>query len=216
MMTHWKNFSKKNSPMRCIPQNDQRIVGIILSHVCWGTLGPPPSSPVGPLGVPDTGAEKGGGSGRGARENPPPRAQSQFSPTPKMRATVPWASASFSKPHCRCAFVCLCVCVCVRAFCVDVVVCLPVWRLMQHVNWQCCLSCDGRSVRPLSWLRAPSGFVCTDVPKSSLAQMFPRQHGSDPATRATRFLALDKCEHRPGTWWKRGYLQVLCCRAGTP
>ena len=56
--------------------------GIILSHICCGTSGPPQTSPVSPLGVPVTGAEKGGGgSGRGARTTPPPRA-SQFPPSP--------------------------------------------------------------------------------------------------------------------------------------
>ena len=37
-----KIFSRKNfSPHMC-SQNDQRDVGIILSHVCWGRTPPPP------------------------------------------------------------------------------------------------------------------------------------------------------------------------------
>ena len=37
-----KNFLKKNfTPIVCI-QNDQRVMGIILRCVCWGTPRPPP------------------------------------------------------------------------------------------------------------------------------------------------------------------------------
>ena len=85
MMTHQlrrkaaeKTFFQKKIPPRYIPQNDQRIMGIILSHICCGTSGPPPNLPVSllgvtvsPSGVPVTGAQKGrGGCGKGARTTP--------------------------------------------------------------------------------------------------------------------------------------------------
>ena len=35
-------FSPKNFPPHMCSQNDQRDVGIILSHVCWGRTPPPP------------------------------------------------------------------------------------------------------------------------------------------------------------------------------
>ena len=35
-------FSRKNFPPHMCSQNDQRDVGIILSHVCWGRTPPPP------------------------------------------------------------------------------------------------------------------------------------------------------------------------------
>ena len=47
------------SPLDPPPPEGALIVRIILSHMCWGT--PPPTSPVGPSGVPVTGALKGSG-----------------------------------------------------------------------------------------------------------------------------------------------------------
>ena len=37
-----KFFSRKKFPPHMCSQNDQRDVGIILSHVCWGRTPPPP------------------------------------------------------------------------------------------------------------------------------------------------------------------------------
>ena len=37
-----KIFSRKKFPPHMCSQNDQRNVGIILSHVCWGRTPPPP------------------------------------------------------------------------------------------------------------------------------------------------------------------------------
>ena len=37
-----KCFSRKNVPPHMCSQNDQRDVGIILSHICWGWTPPPP------------------------------------------------------------------------------------------------------------------------------------------------------------------------------
>ena len=68
-------------------QNDQRDVGIILSHVCWGRTPPPPPSRHGRLGSPSphpppgTATKEGeGGVGEmGFRAIPP--LQSNFLPT---------------------------------------------------------------------------------------------------------------------------------------
>ena len=79
-----------------IPQIDQRMVGIILSHICCGTSGPPP--PPAPLsacwevaisllGVLVTGAQSGGGGGPGKaheRHPPPTPRASQFSASPSV------------------------------------------------------------------------------------------------------------------------------------
>ena len=70
-----RNFFKKNFP-HDTHQNDQRIVGIILGHVCWGTSGPPPPPPnllrwpVG--GARPVSPEVGGGGvwKRGSNDNP--------------------------------------------------------------------------------------------------------------------------------------------------
>ena len=79
-------FPKKFPPY--IPQNDQRIVSIILSHTCCGTLGPPPNLPcqlVGghrqPVGGPRHKSPKGGGSRKGARTTPPPPPRKPISPS---------------------------------------------------------------------------------------------------------------------------------------
>ena len=39
-----KFFKRKFTPLVYV-QNDQRIMGIILSYVCWGTPPPPGDSP---------------------------------------------------------------------------------------------------------------------------------------------------------------------------
>ena len=60
--------------------------GIILSHMCWGTSGPPPPPIRQPIGVPVTGALKWGGSGKGTPTTPapppPPSARKPFSSNP--------------------------------------------------------------------------------------------------------------------------------------
>ena len=79
MMTHYlrrgaarKKFFQKKIPLRYIPQNDQRIVGNILSHMCWSTSGLP-NLPRWAHGGPRHGTPEGkGGSGKGAPTTPPP------------------------------------------------------------------------------------------------------------------------------------------------
>ena len=93
MMTHQLRFSKKNSPM-IHTSKDQRIVGIILSHICCGTSGTsPPNSPVSPLGVavstsgsPSREPGRGGGiQERGSNDPPPPRSCKPNFPCPLRR-----------------------------------------------------------------------------------------------------------------------------------
>ena len=62
-------------------------LGIILSHICCGTSGPPalPTSPVSPLGVPVPGAPKGGGPGKGLNPPPPPPAPAHKPVFPQPR-----------------------------------------------------------------------------------------------------------------------------------
>ena len=74
-------FSRKNFPPHMCSQNDQRNVGIILSHICWGRT---PSSRHGDQG--------GGGGQMGFRAISPP--QSNFLPalSPRDRqVTTPGA-----------------------------------------------------------------------------------------------------------------------------
>ena len=84
-------FFQKNFPHDTDLKMISASWGIMLSHFCCGTSGPPPppqTSPVSPLGVtaspsgvPVTGAQKGGGSRKGARTTlPPPPAQANFPP----------------------------------------------------------------------------------------------------------------------------------------
>ena len=80
-----KFLFSNNFPMM-IPQNDQRILRIILSHICWGTSGPPtaPNLPCQPVGGPRHGSPEGRGGGlqeRGSNAPPLPRT-SQSSPSP--------------------------------------------------------------------------------------------------------------------------------------
>ena len=62
-------FSRKNFPPHMCSQNDQRDMGIILSHVCWGRTPPPP--PARQVGQPQPkppsrhGDQGGGGGGLG-------------------------------------------------------------------------------------------------------------------------------------------------------
>ena len=66
-------------------QNDQCVTAIILRYICWGTVDPPPHPPT-PCG-PVRGSSHGshppwGGSGKGARTNPPLRKPSPHPFTP--------------------------------------------------------------------------------------------------------------------------------------
>ena len=78
----WKKFFHKKFPPHMCSQNDQRDVGIILSHVCWGRTPPPPprhgrkGSPS-PNPPPGTATKEGeGGVGQmGLRAIPPPAKQ---------------------------------------------------------------------------------------------------------------------------------------------
>ena len=45
-------------------QNDQRVMGIILRYVCWGTHGPPSRRPGDPGGIYTLHLHSGGGGGR--------------------------------------------------------------------------------------------------------------------------------------------------------
>ena len=79
-----KNFSLKNFPPHMCSQNDQRDVGIILSHVCWGRTPPPRHGRKGspsPNPPPGTATKEGeGGVGQmGFRAIPPPPPAKQFS-----------------------------------------------------------------------------------------------------------------------------------------
>ena len=79
-----KFFSRKNFPPHMCSQNDQRDVGIILSHVCWGRTHPP-AQQVGqrqPKPPSRHGNQGGGGGGwaNGLPCHPPPPRQSNFLP----------------------------------------------------------------------------------------------------------------------------------------
>ena len=67
-----KIFSRKNFPPHLSSQNDQRDVGIILSHVCWGRPPPPPSTA--------TKEGEGGGWANGIPCHPPPPRKAIFFP----------------------------------------------------------------------------------------------------------------------------------------
>ena len=70
-------FSRKSFPPHMCSQNDQRDVGIVLSHVCWGRTPPPPARQVGqrkpkpPSRHGDQGV-RGGGMGKWASVPSPP------------------------------------------------------------------------------------------------------------------------------------------------
>ena len=88
-------FSLKIFPPHMCSQNDQRDVGIILSHVCWGRTPPPPARQEGqPQPKPPSrhGDQAGGGGGwaNGLPCHPPPPAK-QFSSRPQwMEPLEPW------------------------------------------------------------------------------------------------------------------------------
>ena len=98
MMTHQlrreaicKIFVQNNFPHDTYLKMISASWGIVLSHICCGTSGPPPPTPpvsplgvvVSPSGVPVTGAQKGGGvSGKGARTTPLPPARKPIFPCP--------------------------------------------------------------------------------------------------------------------------------------
>ena len=90
-----KFFSRKKFPPHMCSQNDQRDVGIILSHVCWGRTPPLPPNTAGraaPAQTPLTARRprrgRGGGWANGLLCHPPP--QSNFLPTqPPYSPPVP-------------------------------------------------------------------------------------------------------------------------------
>ena len=79
-----KIFPRNNFPPRMCSQNDQRDVGIILSHVCWAS--PPPPGTAGRAAQPQPpsrhGDQGGGGGGwaNGLPCHPPPREAIFLSP----------------------------------------------------------------------------------------------------------------------------------------
>ena len=100
----WKNFLKKGFTPFVYVQNDQRVMGIILRHVCWGTHRPPPPPPAPsqtPAGIVSRQTRepmaKGGGWENGL-QSPPPPPSTQFSPRP---ATAP-ATAPVTAPSHTC------------------------------------------------------------------------------------------------------------------
>ena len=87
-------FSRKNFPPHMCSQNDQRDVGIILSHVCWGWTPPPPpgtASRAAPAQtpLPARRPRRGrGGWANGLPCHPPPPPQSNFLPAQPLQ---PWS-----------------------------------------------------------------------------------------------------------------------------
>ena len=89
-----KKFSLKNFPPHMCSQNDQRDVGIILSHVCWGRTPPPPPTarqvgqpqPKPPSRHGDQGGG-GGGLGKWASVPSPPRKAIFFPPSTLHQGT---------------------------------------------------------------------------------------------------------------------------------
>ena len=99
MMTHqlhceaaWKIFFFKNNfPHYTDLKMISALWGIILSHLCCGTSGPPPppsplsarwGSPSARQGSPSREPRRGGGPGKGLERPPPPRRISHLRPSP--------------------------------------------------------------------------------------------------------------------------------------
>ena len=90
-------FSRKNFPPHMCSHNDQRDVGIILSHVCWGRTPPPPgtagrAAPAQKNPRPSTATKEGeGGLGKWASVPPPPPPPAkQFSSRPVCAGLTMW------------------------------------------------------------------------------------------------------------------------------
>ena len=86
-----KFFSRKKFPPHMCSQNDQRDVGIILRHGCWGRTPPPPGTAgrAAPAQTPPPGTatkegEGGGGWANGLPCHPPPPPAKQFSSRPAL------------------------------------------------------------------------------------------------------------------------------------
>ena len=129
-----KFFLKKNFTSHVHIQNDQRVMGIILRYVCWGTHRPPPrgarrltARPADPQGL----GQPRGGEGsppplrRGVGVPPPPPLQPpKLSNTPRGHTLAGASPRAWDNPlnntlYCHCvglvdaldffALVCLCV-----------------------------------------------------------------------------------------------------------
>ena len=98
-----KFFLKKNFTSHVHIQNDQRVMGIILRYVCWGTHRPPPGGPAADRPTrrpPRFGSTKGGGG------VPPPPSEGGGGPPPPPTApqTVEHPSGShigWRQPPCK-------------------------------------------------------------------------------------------------------------------
>ena len=88
-----KFFSRKKFPPHMCSQNDQRDVGIILSHVCWVWTPPPPARQVGqPQPKPPSRhgrPRRGRGGQMGFRAIPPPAKQFSSRLGKQMTAGMP-------------------------------------------------------------------------------------------------------------------------------
>ena len=78
---------------RYVAQTDQCVVGIILSHVCWGTQEPPPPSPpsrplCGPFSAAATRKVRGVGPPKGAQTTPTLRNPFSEHPSPEVQWVV--------------------------------------------------------------------------------------------------------------------------------
>ena len=101
-------FSLKKFPPHMCSQNDQRDVGIILSHVCWGRTPPLPGTAgrAAPAQTPPPGTATKEGEGEvgqmGFRAIPPPPPQSNFLPAelprPLVRKHTLISEQSIAKP----------------------------------------------------------------------------------------------------------------------
>ena len=102
-----KVFSTNNPPPHLSSQNDQRDVGIILSHRCWVDPPPPPARQVGhprPEPPPPVTAAKegGGGLGKWASVSPPPPPRAIFFP-PSAGGDTPMAHPKLCDGMTNCA-----------------------------------------------------------------------------------------------------------------
>ena len=102
LMGGTKTFLKNIPPPPFVyVQNDQRVMGILLRYVCWGTHQPPP--PPRPMGLSQTphGHSKEADSGGHDPKGPPPLNPIFSPPSPRLLATPrPLVKATpLSKPQ---------------------------------------------------------------------------------------------------------------------